>query len=310
MASGIDWFRWHHGSVTDPKFQLVARKAAASLPDVLAVWAYLLEQASAAEFRGCFGDVDCEAIDCLFGFDDGKTDAIMVQMAERKLIADEYVVAWEKRQPKKEDVTAADRKRRQREREHELDVAGNVTHTESRDVTNVSDAVTPMSRHVTPCHDREEERREDISSSLRSEDKRAPRFDAQAHLVSIGIDAGIAADWLTHRKASKAAPTLTAINGIASEAARAGISLADALAMCCQRGWRGFKAEWLNGDQEHGARTQPPRRPTIHDERAHASAVLTGKVPARTTIEEFMSGNIPGQACGMKLIEGEVIHAA
>ena len=165
MASGIDWFRWHHGSVTDPKFQLVARKAGASLPDVLAVWAYLLEHASAAEFRGCFGDVDCEAIDCLFGFDDGKTDAIMAQMAERKLIADEYVVAWEKRQPKKEDVTAADRKRRQREREHELDVAGNVTHTESRDVTNVSDAVTPMSRHVTPCHDREEERREEVNTN-------------------------------------------------------------------------------------------------------------------------------------------------
>lgn len=46
MAGGIDWFRWHHGSVTDPKFQLVARKSGASLPDVLAVWACLLETAS------------------------------------------------------------------------------------------------------------------------------------------------------------------------------------------------------------------------------------------------------------------------
>lgn len=291
MASGIDWFRWHHGSVTDPKFQLVARKACASLPDVLAVWAYILERASASEFRGCFGDIDCEAIDCLFGFSDGTTDAILAQMVERKLIADEYIVAWDKRQPK-------------REREND-------------NSTERSRAFREKQRHATPCNanetqetPREEKRREDISSSLRSEDKRKARFDAQAHLVSIGVDPSIAADWLTHRKASKAAPTLTAINGIASEAARAGISLADALAMCCQRGWRGFKAEWLNGDQEHGARTQPPRRPTIHDERAHASAVLTGKVPARTTIEEFMSGNIPGQACGMKLIEGEVIHAA
>ena len=99
MASGIDWFRWHHGSVTDPKFQLVARKSGASLPDVLAVWAYLLEQASAAEFRGCFGDVDCEAIDCLFGFDDGKTDAILAQMVERKIIADAYIVSWRNASP-------------------------------------------------------------------------------------------------------------------------------------------------------------------------------------------------------------------
>ena len=31
MAGGIDWFRWHHGSVTDPKFQLVARKSKQAL---------------------------------------------------------------------------------------------------------------------------------------------------------------------------------------------------------------------------------------------------------------------------------------
>lgn len=78
---------------------------------------------------------------------------------------------------------------------------------------------------------------------------RAPRFDAQAHLVSMGVDSSIAADWVQSRKQLKAAPTQTAIDGIAREAARAGISLADALAMCCQRGWRGFRAEWVK--QEH-----------------------------------------------------------
>lgn len=84
---------------------------------------------------------------------------------------------------------------------------------------------------------------------------RAPRFDAQAHLVSTGVDASIAADWLKHRKTLKAAPTLTAINGIAAEADRAGISLSDALAMCCQRGWRGFKAEWV-ANASQPAKTQ------------------------------------------------------
>lgn len=32
MAGGIDWFRWHHGSVTDPKLQLVAGNADVLLP--------------------------------------------------------------------------------------------------------------------------------------------------------------------------------------------------------------------------------------------------------------------------------------
>lgn len=146
MASGIDWFRWHHGSVTDPKFQLVAKKSGATLPDVLAVWTYLLEKASAAEFRGCFGEIDCESVDCLFGFDDGKTDSIMLQMVERKLIADEYIVAWEKRQVKRE-----------------------------RESDNSSDRVKAFrekQRHVTPCNandeqetPREEKRREEETTT-------------------------------------------------------------------------------------------------------------------------------------------------
>ncbi len=47
MAGGIDWFRWHHGSVTDPKFQLIAKKAGGRVGDVIAVWAALLENGSA-----------------------------------------------------------------------------------------------------------------------------------------------------------------------------------------------------------------------------------------------------------------------
>lgn len=137
MAGGIDWFRWHHGCVTDPKFQLVAKRAGARLSDVIAVWAFILEKASAAELRGQFGDIDREAVDCLFGFDDGVTARILGELDARGLTADGHIVRWEKRQPKREreDDGAADRKRRQRERE-----AANVTHDEA----------TPA--HVTPRH--------------------------------------------------------------------------------------------------------------------------------------------------------------
>jgi hypothetical protein len=162
MAGGIDWFRWHHGSVTDPKFQLVARKSGASLPAVLAVWAYLLEKASAAEFRGCFGEIDCEAVDCLFGLDEGQTELILGAMTDRKLIADEYVVAWEKRQAKREDATAAERKRSQRQRERESKTSTDaVTQTQSRDVTQSHAEVTQCPSVVTQCHDREEKSREE-----------------------------------------------------------------------------------------------------------------------------------------------------
>lgn len=104
MAGGIDWFRWHHGSVTDPKFQLVARRSGASLPDVLAVWAYILEKASAATDRGCFGEIDAEALDCLFGFPETETRTadILRAMEARGLLAGVRIARWEDRQPKRE----------------------------------------------------------------------------------------------------------------------------------------------------------------------------------------------------------------
>lgn len=102
MAGGIDWFRWHHGSVTDPKFQLVARKSKQSLATVIAVWAFVLEKASASEDRGHFGGLDCEAVDCMFGLDDGATQAILSAMADRGLVGSDRVASWEKRQVKRE----------------------------------------------------------------------------------------------------------------------------------------------------------------------------------------------------------------
>lgn len=69
-------------------------------------------------------------------------------------------------------------------------------------------------------------------------------FDATTHLKSIGADDQVAADWLSQRKKLGAIPSLTAIEGIEREAAKARISLTDALRECCERGWRGFKADW------------------------------------------------------------------
>ena len=121
MAGNIQWFRWHHGSVTDPKFKLIAHKAKQSLATVIAVWAFLLEQASASDERGAFGDVDCESLDCLLGLDDGSTAAIMLAMEGRGLVEGGSVSAWEKRQPKRErvDENSTERSRAFRQKKHQ-----------------------------------------------------------------------------------------------------------------------------------------------------------------------------------------------
>lgn len=154
MANGIDWFRWHHGSVNDPKFGLVAKKAGARVGDVIAVWALVLEQASANVDRGAYVELDHEATDFLLGAEDGTTERILEAMRARGLIGDERVTKWDERQPKRErvDTTAAERKRAQRDRERDNAPSGD------------AEAVTPchaMSHQDTP---REEKSREELKT--------------------------------------------------------------------------------------------------------------------------------------------------
>jgi hypothetical protein len=84
MAGGMDWFRWHHGSVTDPKFQLVAKQAGASVAEVIAVWACLLEAAS--QDAGSLAGFDHSSCDRLLGIGCGMSTRIRSEMGRRGLL--------------------------------------------------------------------------------------------------------------------------------------------------------------------------------------------------------------------------------
>lgn len=60
-----------------------------------------------------------------------------------------------------------------------------------------------------------------------------------------GLDPQIVSDFKAMRSKQRAAITKTAIDGISREAKKAGLTLSDAMTMCIERNWRGFKAEWL-----------------------------------------------------------------
>lgn len=65
-----------------------------------------------------------------------------------------------------------------------------------------------------------------------------------------GVSPAIWSDFLVIRKAKKAPVTAAAIAGIEREARKAQWSLEKALVECCARGWAGFKAEWVNKEQQ------------------------------------------------------------
>ena len=61
----------------------------------------------------------------------------------------------------------------------------------------------------------------------------------------VEVSEQVLADYRKVRKTKKAGDlTKTAIEGIAREAEKAGVTLEAALRMCCERSWVGFKAEW------------------------------------------------------------------
>lgn len=67
-----------------------------------------------------------------------------------------------------------------------------------------------------------------------------------------GVSQQVWDDFLKLRKGLKAPVTATAIAGIEKEAKKAGLTTEAALSMCCARGWRGFKAEWVKLDKVDG----------------------------------------------------------
>jgi uncharacterized protein YdaU (DUF1376 family) len=94
-------------------------------------------------------------------------------------------------------------------------------------------------------------------SALKSELKSEPKQDAtnnqepitKNHNINtpVGVSDSVFNDFLKLRKGLKAPVTETAIKGLEREAAKANMSLEQVMSLCCQNGWRGFKADWVTG---------------------------------------------------------------
>jgi hypothetical protein len=161
------WFRLWTDMVNDPKWRTIARKSGQKIGDVIAVALHMMTCASNATERGHIEGWNDEDVATALDIDTEQVEAIREAMQGRVLDG-EYLTGWEKRQPlrEREDDTAADRKRRQRERE------------------------AAEANHVTPCHaasHQETPREEEIQ---RREEKKEPKSKAESATAS-----RLPADW-------------------------------------------------------------------------------------------------------------------
>lgn len=90
------------------------------------------------------------------------------------------------------------------------------------------------------------QRREETETETEGEKKAARTRDVFTRPDD--VSESVWADYLKLRKAKRAPVTETVLNDVRKEAAKAGMSLEDALRLCCAKGWQGFDAAWVKAD--------------------------------------------------------------
>lgn len=121
-------------------------------------------------------------------------------------------------------------------------------------------------------------------------------------LVLEGCDPDHARDWLVVRAKAKAALTPTAWAAMHREAAKAGISIGQAVQISAERSWRGFKSDWdwrsSNVTATNGQRGGTGRLSAVDQVRAENDAAEARRRAARPTVEEAAKLQEPGMDGG------------
>lgn len=83
-----------------------------------------------------------------------------------------------------------------------------------------------------------------------------------------GVPQNVFDDWETVRKKKRAPITSSAVKLMASEAAKAGISIAEAVEYAAGMGWQGFRADWYQPRAKRPAAIEMSHTETAYDRAA------------------------------------------
>lgn len=140
----MEWLRWYHGTINDPKWAMIARKTGVNICTVIAIWAALLEYASQNEDRGSVADFDPEEIDAAFGLNDGECAAVIEAMTSKGIIEAARIAKWSKRQFDEKNV---ERIRRCREKKAKAEAEATPADTSAKCSGNDSEMTVKCSRN-------------------------------------------------------------------------------------------------------------------------------------------------------------------
>lgn len=185
---------------------------------------------------------------------------------------------------------AAERQARYRERKAES-ITRDVTCDVTRDVTTAFDPLPPdappLSSPEPPTNT------PPLTPQPKSQSAR--EREGEQMLLSAGMTEETLSDWKRVRKAKDGGPvTVRVAEGFLRECRKADVSAEFAGRTCCEKGWRGFEADWLNKPQQ---RAGPARQAPLRGSAAIADALtrITTDAPDNHTIPFGVAGFLPSR---------------
>lgn len=164
----MSWFCVYEGMTSDPKWLPIAKRSGANLPTVIAIWVALLDCANQSEERGSIYGFDAEAIDMLYGLEDGTCERVIGAMQDKGLIEDGKISKWEKRQfntsganQQKAVNPSTERSRKSRDKKRQEQNAAmqrdampcNGNATSATDCNAAATTATPCNASATDCNE-------------------------------------------------------------------------------------------------------------------------------------------------------------
>ena len=118
---------------------------------------------------------------------------------------------------------------------------------ETTETPNVNDNV-----NVECINDNVDKEKNNINVIQKEKKEQTAEF--REALINLGVETDIADELMLIRKKKKAINTKHAFEMMLAEANKAGITLAEAVKICVDNQWKGFKAEYLQGLRERNSR--------------------------------------------------------
>jgi hypothetical protein len=265
-ATPLPWFRFYTEFSHDPKVQMMSEPMQRRLVMLFCLQGAEELDAATDEELAFILRVDANEL--------AKTKALF--LAKGFIDSSGRLANWNKRQCRSDgDPTGAERQQRHRERTRNALRNDTITRTEER---------------------REEKSRREKTKDKKTAHERAPDPPE-------GVSVLVFSDFLKVRKSKRAAWTNTAEKAMRREADKADISLETAMQTCCERGWAGFKASWLDPDKTTSVNQKKTGEPAWRTEQRRRMERAVPGIAEKPLVDHLP----PEQIFEMEAVNGNAI---